>query len=90
LPALCGLPFLFHPVIEMVASPKEKKPTFDPNYIRNLSEAVYRIALNRDSGEGAVERMIAKDKDGGEKLRNRAAAYDKLTRAYLEVLGVTP
>lgn len=66
------------------------KPTFDLEYIRDISEQVYRIGLNRDCGEGATERMIAKDKDGGEMLRNRAAAYDKLTRAYLKVLGFEP
>lgn len=68
----------------------EKKPTFDLNYIRDISEKVYRINLNRDSGEGAPERMIEKDQDNGEKLRNRAGAYDKLTRAYLKVLGIEP
>lgn len=70
--------------------PREPRPTFDPEYIRNLSEAVYRRRLIDDSGEGADERMIAKDKDSGEKLRGRAAAYDPLTRAYLHAFGVRP
>lgn len=74
----------------MSAAAKEKKPTFDPEYIREISERVYRINLNRDSGDGAPERMIEKDKDNGEKLRNRAGAYDKLTRTYLKVLGFEP
>jgi hypothetical protein len=39
----------------------------------------------QDSGEGAVERMIAADKDTGEKLAGRAAAYDALTRCYMRV-----
>jgi hypothetical protein len=34
--------------------------------------------------------MIAKDEDGGQKLRNRAGQYDPLTRAYLDVLGFKP
>jgi hypothetical protein len=69
---------------------REPKPTFDPEYIRDLSEAVYRITLVRDAGEGSPERMIAKDEDNGEKLRNRAGAYDPLTRVYLKVLGFEP
>ena len=69
---------------------REPKPTFDPEYIRDISEKVYRANLNRDSGDGAPERMIEKDQDGGQKLRNRAAAYDKLTRSYLKVLGFEP
>lgn len=68
---------------------KEPKPTFDPTYIRDLSERVYRLRLEHDS-VGNVERMIAKDKDGGEKLRARAASYDPLTRAYLKVFGFEP
>jgi hypothetical protein len=68
---------------------KEKKPTFDPSYIREISEKVYRVRLEQDS-PGNVERMIAKDEDNGEKLRNRSGAYDPLTRAYLKVLGFAP
>lgn len=61
-----------------------------PEQIRDISEAVYCLRLEDASGggKGAVERMIAKDGDDGEKLRNRAAAYDQLTRAYLKVLEV--
>ena len=69
---------------------REPKPTFDPEYIRDLSEKVYRLALVRDNGEGSPERMIANDEDSGEKLRNRAGAYDPLTRIYLKVLGFEP
>jgi hypothetical protein len=68
---------------------REPKPTFDPSYIRDLSEQVYRVRLEQDS-PGNVDRMIAKDEDSGEKLRNRASAYDPLTRAYLKVLGFEP
>jgi hypothetical protein len=68
---------------------KERKPTFDPEYIRDLSEKVYRLRLEQDCA-GNVARMIAKDEDGGEKLRNRAGFYDALTRAYLKVMGVEP
>jgi hypothetical protein len=55
--------------------------------VRDISEAVYRLRLNQESGDGADERMIAEDGDNGAKLRNRAAAYDSLTRAYLKVMG---
>ena len=65
---------------------KEPKATFDATYIRDLSEKVYRGLL----GDDDVQRMIEKDKDGGVKLRNRAGAYDLLTRAYLKTLGFEP
>jgi hypothetical protein len=72
--------------------PREQKPTFDPEFIRDISERVYRIKLEDSSGggHGAVQRMLDKDADGGVKLRNRAGFYDQVTRAYLEVLGFTP
>jgi hypothetical protein len=69
--------------------PREQQPTFDPEYIRDLSEQIYRILLEKDC-PGNVERMIAKDEDDGKKLRNRAGYYDRLTRAYLDVLGFKP
>lgn len=67
----------------------ERKPTFDPEYIRDISELVYRARLESDC-LGNVQRMIAKDKDDGEKLRNRAGQYDALTRIYLGALGFEP
>lgn len=67
----------------------EPKPTFDPEYIRDVSEKTYRLRLEQDCA-GNVDRMIAKDEDSGAKLRNRAGAYDPLTRAYLKVLGFEP
>jgi hypothetical protein len=75
--------------IAALRAQKERKPTFDPSHIRDLSEQVYRLRLEQDC-PGNVEKMIAKDEDSGEKLRNRAAAYDPLTRAYLKVLGIEP
>lgn len=65
---------------------KRKGPVaeFDNNLVRDLSEKVYRDLLERDSPpEGAVQRMLDKDGDGGVKLRERAGAYDRLTRAYM-------
>ncbi|WP_029581990.1 hypothetical protein [Bradyrhizobium sp. URHD0069] len=69
---------------------KLKRPVFEPARIRDISLEVYKLNLIRDSGEGAPERMLAKDADCGLKMRGRAAAYDKLTRAYLKVLGIEP
>jgi hypothetical protein len=68
---------------------KQPRATYDPEYIRDLSERVYRLRLEQDSA-GNVARMIEKDEDGGEKLRNRAGSYDALTRAYLKVFGFEP
>jgi hypothetical protein len=55
---------------------------YDPEFIRNVSELVYRLEL----GPGGAERMVAKDGDDGSKLRKRAKLYDRLTRTYLRVL----
>jgi hypothetical protein len=57
--------------------------------IRDISVAVYAKRLNQEC-HGSADRMLAKDADGGLKMRGRAAAYDPLTRAYLDVLGVNP
>lgn len=54
--------------------------------VRDISVEVFKRRLVDGSGEGAVERMIAKDKDDGRMLRDRAGSYDVLTRAYLAVL----
>lgn len=80
---------------------KEKTPTWDPAYIRLLSEKVYRMELARSAGGNdpawrlaEADRMIAKDdangKNGRQLFSNRAGQYDHLTRAYLEVLGFKP
>lgn len=66
--------------------PREPKPTFDPTYVRDISETVYRHQLGAED----VQRMVEKDEDQGQKLRNRAGSYDQLTRAYLKALGFDP
>lgn len=72
------------------SQPNNREPTFSADYIRDISEAVYRIRLEQDC-PGNVERMIVKDKnDGGKMLRNRASSYDPLSRAYLKALGIEP
>ena len=74
-----------------------KRPTHSPEFVREVSEKVYRLALAQTCGgndaawrSAAADRMIAKDGDGGAKFSGRAGAYDKLTRIYLEVLEVKP
>ncbi len=68
------------------------KPHYDQEYVRDISVEVYKIRLRADyAGKpDNVERMLAKDNDGGVKLRRRAEAYDSLTRSYLEALSITP
>ncbi len=66
-------------------SARKREPEFDATFIRDLSELAYRQRLVDESGEGSCERMIAHDKDNGEGLRRRAAAYDALTRAYMRI-----
>jgi hypothetical protein len=65
---------------------KKREPEFDPLLVREASIAVYKMRLVQDSGDGAVERMVEKDGDAGEKLAGRAAAYDPLTRCYMRLL----
>lgn len=67
-------------------SDREKKPSFSPDYIRDLSEKVYRSRL----GEAEAASMTKKDKDTGQKLRARAGSYDPLTRCFLEAIGIEP
>jgi hypothetical protein len=53
----------------------------DLDRTRDISVAVYKLRL----GLADTEQMLAKD--GPEKLRQRAASYDALTRAYLTAIG---
>lgn len=62
--------------------------THDPDIVQEISVEVYKILLVADSGIGAVERMIAEDKDSGQKLAGRARAYNRITRAHLTVLAI--
>lgn len=65
---------------------KGRQAEFDPQEVRDISEKVYRDLLTTDGRASAVEDMIAKDGDNGEKLRQRAGSYDRLTRAYLRAM----
>jgi hypothetical protein len=57
----------------------KKIAEFDPNLVRDISQHVYIQRL----GTGEAAKMVAKDKDDGEKLRKRAQVYDELTKCYL-------
>ncbi len=70
------------------AKHKGRVAEFDNEMVRDLSEKVYRDLFERDNHPpGAVARMLEEDGDGGVKLRERAGAYDRLTRAYLRATG---
>jgi hypothetical protein len=64
---------------------KKAEPEFEPEYVRDISEAVYRERL----GESDVASMIKNDKDDGKKLRGRSASYDGMTRSYLRAINHT-
>jgi hypothetical protein len=64
--------------------PPPRPPTLDWEKIRDISEAVYRVRLGpRDTAS-----MIAKDKDEGQKLRQRAEIYDPLVVPMAEAMGI--
>lgn len=72
----------------MTEGKKKPAPKWSTEQVRDISVAIYKMRLEQPSGggKGAVARMLEEDNDGGQKLRNRAGAYDALTRCYLEVL----
>ena len=65
----------------MAAPPRVQE--FDPEYVRDISEAVYRERLGSDD----LAKLLA-EKDGEKRLRSRATAYDSLTRSYLRAIKV--
>jgi hypothetical protein len=68
---------------------------FDPEYVRDISERIYRKKLDTECGKGTAKMtddMIANGEKGPDgktpmSIRARAGAYDKLTRLYLEELS---
>lgn len=74
---------------EIIRKAKPKIASWNPEFIRDLSEKVYRARLEDDC-RGNTDRMLEKDADGGKKLRGRANFYDSLSRIYLELLGFKP
>lgn len=77
-------------------APKERPPTHSPEYIRSISERLYRILLAEDAGgdpawrAAEADRMIAKDGDGGKKFSNRAGQYDRIVRHVIDILEIKP
>lgn len=63
---------------------KPKIPPLDTERLRDIAEAVYRDRM----GERDVAKMIADDKDNGEKLRGRAKIYEPLVVPFCKALGV--
>lgn len=62
-----------------------------PEQIRDISVAIYKKLLAADAGGNDSkhrakewERMVAKDGDNGEKLRERASFYDRIVKLVLE------
>lgn len=55
---------------------------FDPEHVRDISEAVYRDRLGKDE----AAKMVAKAKGDVGILRRNASSYDGITRSYLRVL----
>jgi hypothetical protein len=82
-------------------APKEKPPTHSPEYIRSLSERLYRLLLAEDAGGSdpahraqAADRMIERDNakglDGLKLFSGRAGQYDRIVRHMLDILGIKP
>jgi hypothetical protein len=66
-----------------ISAPGGRTSEFHVDAVRRVSEIVYRDRL----GPGEAEKMVAKDGDNGQQLRERAAAYDSLTRSYMRAMG---
>jgi len=64
---------------------KLKRPVFEPVRIRDISVAVYRKRLIQDSGHGADQRMLAKDADGGLKMRGAGLVPTSFEKKLVEV-----
>lgn len=77
---------------------KIRKPTWNPEFIRDLSEKIYRKKLDTECGVGTAKMtddFIANgvpSPNGKPRMsiRDRAEAYDKLSRLYLDELGFKP
>lgn len=61
---------------------------FTPEFIRDVSEAVYRRKLDRECGQGTAD--MERPPFKGQKqmtIRERAGAYDKVVRLVMEELN---
>lgn len=78
--------------------PPEAKPRHSAEFVRDVSERLYRKKLDSECGKGTAA-MTDEDIANGVmgpngkpkmSIRDRAGAYDKLTRLYLDELGIEP
>lgn len=66
---------------------KEKTPSWNPDFITDISERIYRKQLDAECGAGTADKPR---KPGAISIRDRAKQYDRMTRYYLAELGFTP
>lgn len=59
-----------------------------PDQVSALALQVYCARLE-DGNAGAVRRVLAEDKDNGQKIRGRAMAYAPIVRALLTILDLS-
>lgn len=58
-------------------------PTYEPEYVREISTAAYRARFSADD----VERILADPKRGEAFFTRNSGSYDGLTRAYLDAIN---
>lgn len=63
--------------------PREPLPTYDPDYIRRVSTAVYRSRFSDDDRQ----RILADPERGEGFFARNSASFDGLTRSYLDALN---
>jgi hypothetical protein len=73
--------------MEMPTAERIRPPTWNPEFITDISEKVYRRKLDQECGSGTADMPR---KAGSMSIRDRAKAYDRLTRMYLDELGFKP
>lgn len=68
-----------------MSMPARRQAEFDTEFVRDVSEAVYRDRVGSDD----ITKMLDDPKRGPDYVRRTAGSYDTLTRAYLRTLKVT-
>ena len=63
--------------------PRAPIPTYDPEYLRKVSAAVYRARFSA----GDLANILADPKRGEAFLTRNSVSYDGLTRAYLDAIN---
>lgn len=66
----------------MTHKPAPAPRAYDPTFVEDLAVEVYKIEL----GPKDAASMMAKDGDGGAKLRRRAQAYASIVRSTLDAM----